>query len=107
LRRQNKGELVLVSRSRAALEKLNLALPLEAITATVDELTRDRSAMSLVAANREVYPLLKDGVKVSIPDRERGGQKTERLAADSQREILGLAGFSSLNVWRMRAFYAA
>jgi type I restriction enzyme R subunit len=45
----------------------------------VDELTRDRSAMSLEAANREVYLLLKEGIKVSVPDRERGGQKTERL----------------------------
>jgi type I restriction enzyme R subunit len=31
---------------RAALQKLNPALPPEAITAAVDELTRDRSAMS-------------------------------------------------------------
>ena len=35
--------------------------------------------MPLVAANREVYSLLKDGIKVSVQDRERGGQKTERL----------------------------
>ena len=35
--------------------------------------------MSLEAANREVYLLLKDGIKVSVPDRERGGQKTERV----------------------------
>jgi type I restriction enzyme R subunit len=64
---------------RAALVKLNPALPPEAITAAVDELTRDRSAMSLEAANREVYLLLKEGIKVSVPDKERGGQKTERL----------------------------
>ena len=37
------------------------ALPPEAITAAVDELTRDRSAMNLVAANREVYLRLKEG----------------------------------------------
>src|SRR5205823_11123876 len=47
--------------------------------AAVDELTRDRSAMSLEAANREVYLLLKEGIKVFVPDREHGGQKTERL----------------------------
>jgi repressor LexA len=35
--------------------------------------------MSLVAANREVYALLKDGVKVSVPDRDRGGQKIARV----------------------------
>jgi len=79
LLRETKGEVVLVSRLRAALVKLNPVLPPEAITAAVDELTRDRSAMSLEAANREVYLLLKEGIKVSVPDKERGGQKTERL----------------------------
>ena len=49
------------------MERLNPALPPEAITAAVDELTRDRSAMSLEAANREVYLLLKEGIKVSVP----------------------------------------
>ena len=68
LLRETKGEVVLVSRLRAALERLNPALPPEAITAAVDELTRDRSAMSLEAANREVYLLLKEGIKVSVPD---------------------------------------
>ncbi len=47
--------LLLVSRLRAALVRLNPALPPEAITAAVDELTRDRSAMSLEAANRKAY----------------------------------------------------
>jgi len=59
--------------------KFNPELPPEAITAAVDELIRDRSAMSLEAANREVYLLLKEGIRVSVPDRQRGGQKTERL----------------------------
>jgi len=40
---------VLVSRLHAALERLNPTLPREAITAAVDELTRDRSAMSQVS----------------------------------------------------------
>ena len=79
LGREASGEVVLVSRLHAALTRLNPALPPEAIAAAVDELTRDRSAMSLEAANREVYLLLKEGIKVSVPDKERGGQKTERL----------------------------
>ena len=45
LLRETKGEVVLVSRLRAALERLNPALPPEAITAAVDELTRDRSSI--------------------------------------------------------------
>jgi len=79
LGRETKGETVLVSRLRTALEKLNPALPPEALMVAVDELARDRSAMSLVAANREVYALLKDGVKVAVPDREQGGQKIARV----------------------------
>jgi type I restriction enzyme R subunit len=54
-------------------------LAAEAIQTAIDDLTRDRSAMSLEAANREVYRLLKEGITVSVPDREHGGQKTERL----------------------------
>jgi type I restriction enzyme R subunit len=79
LQRETKGEVVLVSRLRKALERMNPVLPPEAITTAVDELTRERSAMSTEAANREVYLLLKEGIKVSVPNREHGGQKTERL----------------------------
>lgn len=79
LGRETKGEVVLVERLRAALGKFNPTLPPEAISNAIDELVRDRSAMSLEAANREVYRLLKEGIPVSVPDREHGGQKTERL----------------------------
>lgn len=79
LGRETKSEVVLNDRLRAALEKLNPSLPPEAITNGMDELIRDRSAMLLEAANREVYGFLKDGIKVSIPDTVHGGQKTERL----------------------------
>lgn len=79
LQRETKSEVVLVTRLRDALTKLNPTLPPEAIDHAVSQLTRDRSAMALESANREVYQLLKEGITVSVPDRERGGQKTERL----------------------------
>lgn len=83
LGRETKGEVVLVDRLRAALTRLNPGLPAEAIQTAIDELARDRSAMNLAAANREIYRLLKDGIPVSVPDREHGGpdggQRTERL----------------------------
>jgi type I restriction enzyme R subunit len=79
LKRETSGEVVLLARLRRALERLNPALPAEAISAAIDQLTRDRSTMSIAAANRDVYQLLKEGVKVSVPDRERGGEKTERV----------------------------
>lgn len=79
LGRETKSEVVLSPRLRAALERLNPTLPSEAISSAVDQLTRDRSAMSLVAANREVWELIQEGVTVSVPDRERGGQKPEKM----------------------------
>lgn len=36
-----------------------------------------------------------------------GKSVVERLASDVQKAFPGIEGFSSLNVWRMRAFYAA
>ena len=79
LGRETKGEVVLAATLRATLERLNPTLPSEAVSAAVDELTRDRSAMSIEAANREIYFLLKEGIPVSLPDAVRGGQKAERL----------------------------
>lgn len=79
LGRSTKGEVVLSGRLRAALEGLNPELPAEAITAAIDELSRDRSAMGLAAANREIHTLITQGVSVSIPDHERGGQTSLRL----------------------------
>ena len=70
---------MLATRLRAALVRLNPTLPAEAINNAIDEITRNRSAMLLEAANREVYGLLKEGIVVSVPDHEHGGQKTERL----------------------------
>lgn len=79
LGRETKGDVVLVERLRSALQKFNPSLPEEAINNAIDELIRDRSAMLLEAANREIYQLIKDGITVSLPDHEHGGQKTERL----------------------------
>jgi type I restriction enzyme R subunit len=65
LGRETSAEVVLVPKLRAALKRLNPGLPPEALRLAVEELTRDRSALSPAHANREVYHLLKDGVKVT------------------------------------------
>ncbi|MDF1659873.1 MAG: type I restriction endonuclease subunit R [Verrucomicrobiales bacterium] len=77
LSREAKRDVVLVDRLRPALEKLNPTLSPEALTGAIDDLTRDRSSLSLVEANREIDKLLRNGVKVKTPDRERGGQRTD------------------------------
>ena len=77
LGRDGKREVVLVSRLRPALQRLNPDLPVEAIEGAVEEICRDRTALSLAEANREIDKLLKQGVKVSFPDQEHGGQRVE------------------------------
>jgi len=79
LGRETKSEVVLGARLRKVLARLNPALPVEAINAAVDELSRDRSAMLPTAANRELWALMRDGVRVSVPDMLKGGLKTERV----------------------------
>lgn len=79
LGRETRSEVVLNSRLKAALVRLNPDVPPEGIVAAIDQLTADRSAMSLVAANREVYALVKEGVPVSVRDPERGGQRILRV----------------------------
>ena len=68
LGREHRGEVVLVSRLRPALEKLNPALPSVAIELAIAELIRERATLLPVAANQDVYKLIKDGVKVKFKD---------------------------------------
>jgi len=79
LGRDGKREVVLTSGLKSALHRLNPDLPMEAIEGAVEEICRDRTALSLVEANREIDKLLKQGVKVSFPDQENGGQRAEMV----------------------------
>ena len=78
LGRDTEAEVVLVKKLRPALEKLNPDLSSEAFDLAIEELTRGRGVMSLAAANREVYKLLKDGVKVTIKN-EDGDETVETV----------------------------
>src|SRR2546422_3385276 len=66
LGRDSPSEVVLVSRLRPSLEGLNPGLPADAIDAAIDELIRDRGAMSAAQANKEIYQLLKNGIRVNV-----------------------------------------
>jgi len=76
LGRASQSEVVLVRYLRPALERLNPHLPAKAIQKALDELTKDRSAMSTVQANRELYRLIRDGVRVEARQ-EDGSERTE------------------------------
>ncbi len=74
LGRETRAEVLLLRRLRSALERLNPGVPRQAIELAVEELSRDRAVMSLVAANHELYDLLKNGVKVTV--REPDGSES-------------------------------
>jgi type I restriction enzyme, R subunit len=65
LGRETTDQVVLESRLKAALEHLNPGVPPLALGIAADEVTKDRSVLSPVRSNQEVYKLLKDGVKVT------------------------------------------
>ncbi|MFO7996426.1 MAG: type I restriction endonuclease subunit R [Dehalococcoidia bacterium] len=78
LGRQTTQEVVLVPRLRAALRRLNQNSPEDSIESAVEELVRDRSTLHPAVANREIYLLLKNGVRtlVTTPD---GDLQTETV----------------------------
>ena len=77
LGRETKHDVVLARRLCEAIRKLNPGTPEEAVGRAVEELVRDRSAMSLVEASREIYGFLKDGVPVKASTRGRGVEDEE------------------------------
>ena len=68
LGRSSRKEVVLVPQLRKALVRLNPDLSTAAIDLAIEELTKNRSTLSLENANREIYRLLKDGAKVTFQD---------------------------------------
>lgn len=65
LGRETTEQVVFECRLKAALEHLNPGVPPLSLDIAVTEITKDRSVLSPVRANEEIYKLLKDGVKVS------------------------------------------
>jgi len=78
LGRGHRGEVVLGKYLRPVLRRLNPGLPDDALEQAVDAITRDRSNLSLVKANQEIYKLLRDGVNVNVV-KENGEAATERV----------------------------
>jgi len=78
LGRETRSEAVLVKRLKKALKKLNPDLGKEILEQAINGITHDRSTMTLAGANRFIYKLLKDGVKIDITTRN-GDRKTETV----------------------------
>ena len=77
--RQTKSEVILTSRLRPTLVRLNPDATEDTITKAIEQLTDSRALMSPVEANREIYTLLKDGVKVSLSEPDGEGETVEVL----------------------------
>ena len=76
--RETPSDVVLVPRLKSALFRLNPELSKEAIALAIEELCRDRSSLNPVVANKEIYRMLKDGVKVPIR-MENGSEEIETV----------------------------
>ncbi len=94
----------LPARLMAALQKLNPGAPAEALQMAADELTRDRSAMQPVNANREVINLLREGVAVGLlqPD---GKTETIRIRAIDWRDPANNDFLVASQFWIRSALY--
>ncbi len=77
LGRETRAEVILTARLRPALQRFNPEASPDAINQAIEELTRDRSRMSMVAANREIYQLLKNNVRIPILDPAGDGETVE------------------------------
>ena len=80
--RFDKRDVILADRVRSAAKLLNQTgernIPDSAIDEAVSVLTGRRSAMSMIAANRELDSLIRDGIKVEF-DGPDGNKETERV----------------------------
>ncbi|MBU4261700.1 MAG: type I restriction endonuclease subunit R [Proteobacteria bacterium] len=76
--RSDKHEVIFADRLREAAIRLNPAIPETAIDTALARLLDRRQAMSLIAANRELDALLRDGIPVEF-DNALGRKEQERV----------------------------
>src|ERR1035441_8249321 len=76
--RAHKRDVVLVDRVKEAAIRLNPDIPAKAIDDALEKLLDRRQAMSLVAANQDVYNLLRDGIPVEFDDAQ-GKKQQDRV----------------------------
>ncbi len=74
--RKDKRDVILADRLKAACIRLNPEIPESVIDGVVEQVTDRRAAMSAIAANRELYDLIRDGVPVTFED-EQGIKQNE------------------------------
>lgn len=86
--RKDKRDVLLPQRLKAAALRLNPKIPEATVDEALTRLADRRQAMSLVAANREVDGLLRDGIAVTYEDAQ----------GHRQHEQLKLIDFNTANI---------
>ena len=76
--RAHKRDVILADRVKEAAIRLNPVIPAAAIDSALEKLLDRRQAMTLIAANREIYGLLRDGIAVEFDDAQ-GKRQQERV----------------------------
>jgi type I restriction enzyme R subunit len=76
--RASKRDVILADRLREAALRLNPDIPRAAIESALEKLCERRQAMTLIAANQEIYGLLRDGIPVTF-DNAQGQSQQERV----------------------------
>ncbi len=76
--RASKRDVIFVDRVKENAVRLNPDIPTKAIDDALEKLLDRRQAMSLVAANQEIYNLLRDGIPVEF-DNPKGQKQHERV----------------------------
>lgn len=78
LGRDNRSEVFLVRRLRAAIGRLNPGMPADAVEQAVTEITRPRTALHYARANQQIHALMRDRIEVSVRQ-EDGTTLPEKL----------------------------
>ncbi len=76
--RTHKRDVIFADRVREAATRLNPGIPETAIENALEKLLDRRQAMTAIAANREIYGLLRDGIPVEFDDAQ-GRRQQERV----------------------------
>ena len=79
LGRETKTEVILIKKLRDAIINLNQGISEEEIELVLQELLFDRSRLSSIMANKEIYNQLKNGIKIKIKKDGKYLNKTVRV----------------------------
>ena len=102
--RRSFREVFLPARLRAAVRSINPLLPEQALDDALAELTSDRSAMLPAAANREVFRLLREGVRVELQQPD-GSSKPDRVRLIEWKDATQNDYFLASQVWVSSELY--